>query len=82
MSGLTHAQMSSRGGKSKSASKAEANRAKAAQFWAEVRAGSRPAPRHKKRRKTRMPNALVSGAATVLTSAGDTAGPAATGDKR
>lgn len=62
MSGLTHVEMSRRGGQAKSAAKAEANRAKAAQFWAEVRAGTRPAPRRKKRRKTRRPNTALKGA--------------------
>lgn len=61
MSGLTHAEMSRRGGQAKSAAKAEANRAKAAQFWADVRAGARPAPKRRKKRKTRKPNAEANG---------------------
>lgn len=66
MSDLTHAEMSKRGGQAKSAAKAEANRAKAAKYWAEVRAGTRTAPRRKKRRKTRRPNkgSSVSGPAS------------------
>lgn len=47
------------GGLAKSEAKAAANRAKAAQFWEDVRAGKAPAPRRRKARAKRSPNTGV-----------------------
>ena len=44
------------GGLAKSEAKASANRAKAAAFWADVRAGVRAAPKHRKKRRTKKQN--------------------------
>jgi predicted nucleotidyltransferase len=53
----THAEVSRRGGKARSAAKTAANRAKASAFWRDVRAGRRPAPRRRRERAT--PQALA-----------------------
>jgi hypothetical protein len=45
------------GGLAKSEAKAAANREKAAAFWEDVRAGKAPAPRRRKKRAKRSPNA-------------------------
>ena len=49
------------GGLARSEAKAAANRAKAAQFWADVRAGKAPAPRRRKKRAKRSPNNTLQG---------------------
>ena len=52
------------GGLARSEAKAAANRAKAAQFWEDVRAGRAPAPRRRKKRAKRSPNAEAHASAT------------------
>jgi hypothetical protein len=47
------------GGLAKSEAKATANRAKAVAFWDDVRAGKTPAPRRRKKRAKRSPNARL-----------------------
>jgi hypothetical protein len=47
------------GGLARSEAKAAANRAKAAQFWEDVRAGKAPAPRSRKKCAKRSPNYMM-----------------------
>jgi len=51
MSNRAAQQLGRLGGLARSEAKAAANRAKAAQFWGDVRAGKAPAPRRRKKGK-------------------------------